>query len=47
MHSTTVLPDGQAFIVGGANVASQETTNQQLVDELWDPATEAFMQCRR
>jgi hypothetical protein len=44
MHSTHVLPDGQAFIVGGANVASQETTDQQLVDELWNPTTEAFTQ---
>jgi hypothetical protein len=44
MHSTTVLPDGQAFIVGGANVASQQTANQQLVDELWNPSTEAFTQ---
>jgi hypothetical protein len=44
MHSTTVLPDGNAFISGGANVASQETTNQQLVDELWNPTTEAFTQ---
>ncbi|KAH8771504.1 putative galactose oxidase precursor [Hyaloscypha finlandica] len=47
-HTSTVLPDGKVFIVGGQafGVAFNEE-HAQLVPELYDPATDTFTQLQQ
>lgn len=41
-HTMVNLPDGTVFAMGGAAVTSQQTTNDTLTSEIWNPAAGAF-----